>query len=130
MSDDKHDYHYHQYKSDELREWGENNPEEWEKDELSNNEELLAELEAEREGREQAREEHGDDADEGHDDRIEKLRDTEQTVRNRIAWCKGEYSYDDDGEQAGESEDEGDERVDGGVDEEEDMDIESESDSD
>lgn len=46
MPDDEHDYHYHQQKSEELREWGEQNPKEWEDDELRNNEELLAELEA------------------------------------------------------------------------------------
>lgn len=26
--------------------------------------------------------------------RIQKLEETAQTVRNRIAWCKGEYEYD------------------------------------
>ena len=74
---------------------------------------------SEREGRERAREEEGEDADEGHDDRIEKLQDTEQTVKNRIAYCKGEYSYDDD--------EQGDEQGDNDA-ELEDMDIESDSD--
>ena len=174
MSDDE-DYHYHQQKWEELNEWGMQNPEEWEKDELLNNEELLAEIEAyarfsfllvvnisnislfrsswpaslllqavtafldlvvnrnylantilrhsEREGRELAREEQGDDADEGHDDRIEKLEATAQTVRNRIAYCKGEYSYDDD-EQSAEAEQQEEQEDD----ELEDMDIESDSD--
>lgn len=45
MSDDE-DYHYHQQKWEELNKWGMQNPEEWEKDELLNNEELLAEIEA------------------------------------------------------------------------------------
>ena len=81
---------------------------------------------SEREGRERAREEYGDDADEGHDDRIQKLEDTAQTVRNRIAYCKGEYSYDDD-EQEDEAEQQEEEQREND-DELEDMDIESDSD--
>jgi hypothetical protein len=47
-------------------------------------------------------------------------------VRNRIAYCKGEYSYDDD-EQDDEAEQQEEEQ--GGNDDElEDMDIESDSD--
>jgi hypothetical protein len=45
MSDDE-DYHDHQRKWEELNEWGNNHPEEWKEDELRNNEELLAEIEA------------------------------------------------------------------------------------
>jgi hypothetical protein len=45
MSDDE-DYHNHQRKWEELRDWGEKHPEEWEEDELLNNEELLAKIEA------------------------------------------------------------------------------------
>ncbi|OBT63599.1 hypothetical protein VE03_07333 [Pseudogymnoascus sp. 23342-1-I1] len=86
-------YHDHKRQAEELNQWGKENPEEWEENELHNNEELLAEIEAEREGRERAREEYGADADEGHNQRIEKLKDTEQVVRNRIGYCKGEYSY-------------------------------------
>lgn len=80
---------------------------------------------SEREGRERVREELGDDADEGHDERIEKLEDTELVVRNRIACCKGEYSYHDD-ERGSEAERDGEERGDN-EDELEDMDIESDS---
>ncbi|KAI4906630.1 hypothetical protein J4E90_010318 [Alternaria incomplexa] len=53
-------------------------------------------------GREEARDNYGDDADDGYDDRIERVEDTEQTVRNRIAYLKGEYTYDH--EQCGEPE--------------------------
>lgn len=36
--------------------------------------------------------------DRGHADRIRKLEDLSQTVKNRIAYCKGEYTYDDHGQ--------------------------------
>ena len=52
--------------------------------------------------REEARDEYGDDADEEHGDRIEKLKKTEQTMWNRIEYMKGEYTYDH--EQQSESE--------------------------
>ena len=81
---------------------------------------------SEREARERVREEYGDDADEGHDDRIEKLRDTEQTVRNRIAYCKGEYTYDHEEEETDPEQDDEEQEVE----ESSDMDIDSGSDSD
>jgi hypothetical protein len=46
MSDDEDNYKLHQYKAEELIKWGEDNPEEWENEELLNNEELLAHMEA------------------------------------------------------------------------------------
>ena len=46
MSDDEDDYHQHQQKWEELKKWGQGHPEEWEENELLNNEELLAEMEA------------------------------------------------------------------------------------
>jgi hypothetical protein len=48
-----------------------------------------------------AQKQQDSDADEGYDERIQKLEDTAQTVRNRIAWCKGEYEYDGEGGEAG-----------------------------
>ncbi|KAI4609222.1 uncharacterized protein J4E87_011076 [Alternaria ethzedia] len=54
--------------------------------------------------REEARDEYGNDADEGHDDFIEKLKDREQTVRNRIAYVKEEYTYDHEQESKSEPE--------------------------
>ncbi|KAI4616961.1 hypothetical protein J4E83_006543 [Alternaria metachromatica] len=81
-------------------------------------------------GREEARDEYGDDADEGHDDRIEKLNDTEQTVRNRIAYLKGEYTYDHEQEPESEpkagSEDEQEQEP--AVEESSDMELDSDSD--
>ena len=47
----------------------------------------------ERAGREEARDDHGEDADEGHDDRIEKLKDREQLLSNKIGHLDGEYEY-------------------------------------
>lgn len=44
-------------------------------------------------GREEAREEWGDDADDGHDQRIEKLRDRDQLLRHGIAHAEGNYKY-------------------------------------
>ncbi|KAI4612547.1 hypothetical protein J4E80_007281 [Alternaria sp. BMP 0032] len=64
--------------------------------------ELLEKEDSPSRGREEARDNYGDDADDGYDDRIERVEDTEQTVRNRIAYLKGEYTYDH--EQCGESE--------------------------
>ena len=52
--------------------------------------------------REEAHDEYGNDADEEHEDRIEKLKNTEQTIWNRIGYMKGEYTYDH--EQQSESE--------------------------
>ena len=49
MSDDGDDYHDHQQKWEDLRDWGEQHPEEWEEDELLKNEELLYEIEAQAE---------------------------------------------------------------------------------
>ena len=43
---DDEDYHYHQQKWEELRDWGYDNPKEWEEDELLNNEAMLADMEA------------------------------------------------------------------------------------
>jgi len=77
------------------------------------------------EGRERAREEHGDDADEGHDGRIEKLKDMAQTTRNRIAWCKGKYAYENDSQGGEDEQEEGDDNG-----ETSDMGIESNTDSD
>jgi len=77
--------------------------------------------------REEAGDEYGDDADEGHDDRIEILKNTEQTMWDRIGHLKGEYTYDD--EQQSESEPEagsGDEqKQESAVGESSDMDLES-----
>jgi len=42
-------------------------------------------------GRIRARDEYGETGDEGHDDRIDKLYDTAQTIRNRIAQLQGQY---------------------------------------
>ena len=81
--------------------------------------------------REEARDEYGDDADEGHDDRIEKhLQDTEQTVRNRIAYLKGEYTYDQEQESESEPEEgSGDEQgQEAAVGESSDMELDSDSD--
>ncbi|KAJ4339703.1 hypothetical protein N0V95_007717 [Ascochyta clinopodiicola] len=61
---------------------------------------------SERKGREQARDEIIDDADEGHDDRIEKSKDTEQSVRNKFAYCKGEYAYNQEQEANSDQEEE------------------------
>lgn len=44
-------------------------------------------------GREEAREEWGDDGDEGHDERIEKLRDQGLLLSNAIAHADGDYEY-------------------------------------
>ena len=44
-------------------------------------------------GREEAREEWGDDADGGHDERIEKLRDRDQLLGHGIAHAEGDYEY-------------------------------------
>ncbi|KAK4935751.1 hypothetical protein LTR10_023251 [Elasticomyces elasticus] len=87
------DYQTAQETWEELRKWGMANPKEWEEHELLNNEELLRGIEAEIQGRETAREEQGEHADQGHDDRIQKLQDIAQTVKNQIAYCKGEYSH-------------------------------------
>lgn len=119
-------YKVHQERWEQMNRDARDNPEWWRENELQNNEELLAELEAyalvlsllqrmpkkpwltlnrEKEGRERAREERYDDyRDEGHDDRIQKLEDTAQLARNQIAYLKGEYerhtepmrNYDDE----------------------------------
>ena len=47
----------------------------------------------ERYGREAEREYYGEYADEGHDNRIEKLYDEEQLLKNQIAHLDGEYDY-------------------------------------
>ena len=46
------------------------------------------------EGRERAREEWGDDADEGHDDRIERLGSRGQLLNHAIAHSEGRYEYE------------------------------------
>lgn len=46
MSDDEDEYHQHQQRWEDLRDWGNENPEEWEENELLNNEEMLAGIEA------------------------------------------------------------------------------------
>lgn len=43
--------------------------------------------------REEAREEWGDDGNEGHDQRIEKLRDQSQLLGHAIAHAEGTYEY-------------------------------------
>lgn len=52
------------------------------------------ELYRERSGREEARDEWGEDADDGHDDRIEIARANEQIAANQVAHFNGEYEYD------------------------------------
>ncbi|KAI4940859.1 hypothetical protein J4E91_011178 [Alternaria rosae] len=74
MSDDEDDYHQHQRNWEARRDEGYDDLKGWAENEQRDNEEMLAEMEAERRGREEAREEYGDD------DRIEKLK-----VRNK--WC-------------------------------------------
>ena len=44
-------------------------------------------------GRENAREEWGDDGDDGYDDRIEKVRDEKQLLEHDVAHADGEYEY-------------------------------------
>ena len=44
-------------------------------------------------GREEAQNDHGEDADECHDNRIEKLKDCEQLFSNKIGHLEGEYEY-------------------------------------
>lgn len=61
---------------------------------------------SEHEGKERTREEQGEDTDEVHDDRIQKLEDTAQTTRNRIAWCNRKYNYDEQIEEAAQQKDE------------------------
>lgn len=113
---------------------------------MRKNDELSGDLSRELMGREEAREEWGDDADDGHDERIEKLRDQDQLLKHGIAHAEGEYEYqtermqDMDEDLRHELERENDERwpaneheEGSGVDqreneEEEDMDIESDSD--
>ena len=56
------------------------------------------------EGRERAREEWGDEGDEGHDERIEKLRDRGQLLNHSIAHAEGKYEYETRGMQDVESE--------------------------
>lgn len=73
------------------------------------------------EGRIIARDEAGDNADEGHDERIQKLENSAQTVKNRIAHLNWEYDYEDTQAQYGGGHGE---EEDGG---ERDMDLESDS---
>ena len=44
-------------------------------------------------GREEAAEEWGDEGDEGHQDRIDKLRDASQLLGHSMAHVNGEYEY-------------------------------------
>ena len=50
-------------------------------------------------GREEAREEWGDDGNDGHDERIEKLRGQKQLLNNDIAHAEGSYEYQTEGMQ-------------------------------
>jgi len=47
-------------------------------------------------GREEAREEWGDDGNDGHDERIEMLRVQGQLLNHAIAHAKGEYEFQTD----------------------------------
>ena len=49
--------------------------------------------------REEARDEWGDDGNDGHDERIEKLRDRDQLLRHGIAHAEGNYEYQTEGMQ-------------------------------
>ena len=49
--------------------------------------------------REEAREEWSDDGNDGHDERIEKLRDQKQLLNNGIAHAEGSYEYQTEGMQ-------------------------------
>lgn len=44
-------------------------------------------------GREEAREEWGDDGNDGHDRRVEEVKDQEQLLKHGIAHAEGEYDY-------------------------------------
>ena len=48
-------------------------------------------------GREEAAEEWGDDGDEGHEQRIDKLKDTNQILGHSMAHVRGEYEYQSGG---------------------------------
>ena len=50
-------------------------------------------------GREEAREEWGDDADDGHDRRIEVLRERDELLNHGIAHAEGGYEYQSEGMQ-------------------------------
>ncbi|TID24346.1 hypothetical protein E2P81_ATG02648 [Venturia nashicola] len=80
-----------QQKWEQLSEWGAQNPEEWSKRELENNEMLLEGIEAELTLRTAL---PNWSLTPTNITRIQGLEETAQTVRNRIAWCKGEYEYD------------------------------------
>ncbi len=50
-------------------------------------------------GREEAAEDRGDDANEGHQERIDKLRDGSQILGHSLAHGNGEYEYQTEGMQ-------------------------------
>ena len=60
---------------------------------MRKNHELSGGLSRELMGRERARDEWGDDANDGHDERIEKLRGQDQLLKHDIAHAEGEYEY-------------------------------------
>ncbi|KAK0120132.1 hypothetical protein ONS95_011540 [Cadophora gregata] len=69
-------------------------PEKWTKQQERNqagNMRLAAEQE--RIGREEARDEWDEDANDGHDERIEKVKANEQLAANQLAHLDGEYEY-------------------------------------
>ncbi|QDS73655.1 hypothetical protein FKW77_002501 [Venturia effusa] len=80
-----------QHKWERLSEWGALNPDEWSSNELGNNEALLEGVEAELTARTTTPNWSIDTA---NISRIQSLEGIAQNVRNRIAWCKGEYEYD------------------------------------
>ncbi|TPX08566.1 uncharacterized protein E0L32_009905 [Thyridium curvatum] len=72
----------------------EDDPEKWDSQQQPDHaEDTQKAARDEREGREKARDWYRDEADEGHDERIEKVRGNEQVLTNQIAHIDPDYEY-------------------------------------